>query len=175
MACFGGGSTIFEDNANAYNTQEVKLRQLHIWFAESIHRPDLSPTKLTGIPSQIMDERTILYESQRKHDQKRGETAAKISKLHLEDTEAKLCNAINAFGEEEFYAFLTGHGFLNKNATDLAHWYQSHKEVDKERKAKERKEQQTKADNEKRKRLHNSITNLSSERLDKLIELLENL
>ena len=38
MACFGGGSTISKDKANAYQEQEVKLRKLHIWFATSINR-----------------------------------------------------------------------------------------------------------------------------------------
>lgn len=175
MACFGGGSTISKDKANAYQEQEVKLRKLHIWFATSINRKDLSPSKLTGIPSQVMQERIIYHESHREVQQERGETAAKISKLQLEDTEAKLCNAISTLGEQEFYAFLTGHGFLNQNATNLAHWYQNHKEIDKQRNAKQKEEERKTKRESQNKELTNVIANLSDEKFDKLINAIKEL
>ena len=132
MACFGGGTTIYEDNANKYEKERENINFLHTWFCIKSERPDLMPSEVEGYPN--LQEKIDKNERLKRHDTHRGQTESTKERLLLEDAESRLCNAIHEYGIREFWLLLDTSGIINKNATTLANWYQDHKEIDEKRK-----------------------------------------
>ena len=157
MACFGGGTTIHEDNANKYEKERKNINFLHVWFCTKSKHPNLMPAEMEGYPN--LQEKIDENERLKHHDRYRGETASTKEKLLLKDAEARLCNAIHQYGEREFWSFLDTCGIRNKNATTLANWYQDHKEIDEKRKM----EADNEFDEKKRDNQTKEITTLFSE------------